>query len=346
MWKKASDRVTNSNVTLSPERYNILIWNKIAELESAMSDVSDMRIFVRVIDRGGFAAASKGLGITSSGISKIVTRLEDRLGARLLHRTTRRLSLTPEGETYHLHAREILAAIDHAEAEVSRAGQQPHGRLRVTCFTSFALHQLMPTLPDFVARFPDIELDFAVTDRIVDLLSENADIGIRTGSIDDPSLVARKIAEIRRGLFAAPDYLARRGTPCSPEELRDHDCIDLKISSSSQRWPFRYKGRVRYIDIKSRVRIDNGEAALQFAIAGGGIIRIADLLAADASRKGDLQPVLTESYAAEQMPLSAVYPQGRHRMPKVNAFLDFLVQRFGHAPWRESFALNQHPRAS
>lgn len=300
-----------------------------------MSEVSDLRIFVRVVERGGFAAASKGLGITPSGVSKIITRLEDRLGARLLHRTTRRLALTSEGEAYHLRARDILAAIEDAEAEVARAGQRPRGRLRVTCFTAFALHQLMPALPNFVARFPDIELDLVVTDRLVNLLAENADVGIRTGSVDDPSLVALKIAEITRGLFAAASYLARRGVPRAPEDLRDHDCIDLKISSSSNRWSFREKGQVRNIDIKSRVRVDNGEAALQLAMAGGGIIRIADLLAADATREGRLEAVLVESYAAERVSLSAVYPQGRHRMPKVRAFLDFLVQRFGHAPWRE-----------
>ena len=309
-----------------------------------MSEVSDLRIFVRVVERGGFAAASKDLGITPSGVSKIITRLEDRLGVRLLHRTTRRLALTSEGEVYHLRARDILAAIEDAEAEVARAGQRPRGRLRVTCFTAFALHQLMPALPNFVARFPDIELDFVVTDRLVNLLAENADVGIRTGSIDDPSLVALKIAEMTRGLFAAESYLARRGVPRAPEDLRDHDCIDLKISSSSHSWPFRENGQVRNIDIKSRVRVDNGEAALQLAMAGGGIIRIADLLAADATREGRLEPVLVESYAAERMSLSAVYPQGRHRMPKVRAFLDFLVQRFGHAPWRERSSLNQHPR--
>ena len=312
-----------------------------------MSEITDLRTFVRVIERGGFSAASSDLGLTPSAVSKLITRLEDRLGVRLLHRTTRRLALTPEGETYHLRARDILAAIDDAEAEVSGAGQRPRGRLRVSCVSAFALHQLVPKLPDFVARFPEIDLELAITDRVVDLLAENADVGVRSGPIDDASLVGRKIAEIERGLFASPKYLARRGTPRTPEQLRDHDCIVLGPIPSSHRWLFRdngqVNGQVRGIDIRSRVLVDSGEAALRLAIAGGGIARVADLLVAEAVREGLLKPVLTESHLAEPVPLSAVYPQGRHRMPKVRAFLDFLVERFSHAPWREPHALNRRP---
>ena len=293
-----------------------------------------------MVERGGFAAASKDLGITPSAVSKLVTRLEDRLGVRLLHRTTRRIALTSEGETYHLRARDILAAIDDAEAEVSRAGQRPRGRLRVNCVPAFALHQLMPALPDFAAQYPEVQLDFAITDRVVDLLAENADVGVRTGLVQDPSLVARKIAEIRRGLFASPSYLERRGTPRTPEQLRDHDCIVLYLSPSSHR-PFQDGGKVRRIDIVSRVLVDSGEAALRFAIASGGITRLADLIVAEAVREGRLAPVLTESHVGEPRPLSAVYPQGRQRMPKVRAFLDFLVERFSHAPWRQSWVPNR-----
>jgi DNA-binding transcriptional LysR family regulator len=318
--------------SLSP--HNPLARNKIDELESAMSEVSDLRVFVRVVERGGFAAASKDLGITPSAVSKLITRLEDRLGVRLLHRTTRRLALTPEGEIYHLRARDVLAAIEDAEAEVSRAGQRPRGRLRVTCVTAFALHQLMPALPEFFAACPEVELELAVTDRVVDLLAQNADVGIRTGSIDDGSLVARRIAEVRRGLYAAPSYLARRGTPRSPDELRTHDCIVLSHIPSSHRWPFRDHGRAQAIDIASRIVVDSGEAALRLAVAGGGIARLADLIVAEAVRRGELVPVLADAHVVEPVPLSAVYPHGRHRMPKVRAFLDFLVARFARAPWR------------
>jgi DNA-binding transcriptional LysR family regulator len=309
-----------------------------------MSEITDLRTFVRVVERGGFAAASKDLGITPSAVSKLVTRLEDRLGVRLLHRTTRSLALTPEGETYHVRARDILAAIEDAETEVSRTGLRPRGRLRINCVPAFALHQLVPVLPAFIASFPEIELELAITDRVVDLLEENADIGIRTGRVQDSSLVARKISEIRRGLFASPEYLARREMPRTPEQLRDHDCIVLKLSPSSHRWPFNDNGKAKVIDISSRILVDSGEAALRLAIAGVGITRLADLVVAEAIREGRLKPVLTESHVAEPAPLSAVYPHGRHRMPKVRAFLDFLVERFRHAPWRQTCDLHRPAR--
>lgn len=299
-----------------------------------MTEISDVRAFVRVVERGGFVAASKDLGVTASAVSKLITRLEDRLGVRLLHRTTRRLALTPEGEIYHLRARDILAAIDDAEAEVSRAGQRPRGRLRVSCVAAFAFHQLTPALPHFFARFPDIELELGVTDRVVDLLAQNADVGIRSGPIEDGSLVARKIAEITRGLYASPEYLARRGVPRTPEDLSTHDCIVLSHIPSSHRWPFHEKGKTKTVQIGSRAVVDSGEAALRIAIAGGGIARLADLIVRDAVADCRLVPVLAETHVVEPVPLSAVYPHGRHRMPKVRAFLEFLVEHFGHSPWR------------
>jgi DNA-binding transcriptional LysR family regulator len=300
-----------------------------------MSEIADLRVFVRVIERGGFSGAAQGLGITPSGVSKLVTRLEERLGVRLLHRTTRRLSLTPEGETYYLRARDIVAAIDDAEAEVSRSGAQPRGRLRVNCVSAFALHQLMPALPDFLARYPEIELELSITDRVIDLIAEGADVAIRSGLVDDASLVVRKIAEIERGLYASPEYLARRGTPHSPDELRDHDCIVLSVIPSPQRWTFHDRGGVRVIDIPGRIQVDSGEAALRLAIAGGGIARVANVLVADAICAGQLKAVLSDRHVVEPVPLSAVYPQGRHRIPRMRVFLDFLIARFSSAPWRQ-----------
>lgn len=308
-----------------------------------MSETTDMRVFARVVERGGFTAASRELGLTPSAVSKIITRLEDRLGVRLLHRTTRRLALTTEGETYHRRIRDILAAIDDAEAEVSRAGRRPRGRLRVSCVTAFALHQLAPALPDFDTRYPEVVMELAVTDRIVDLLAENIDVGIRTGPIADPSLVARKITEVRRSLFASPAYLERRGTPDTPEQLRDHDCIVLSQIPSARRWLFHDDHQVKSIDIVSRVEVDSAEAALRLAIAGGGITRVGDMLVGEAVREGRLRPVLPESYIAECVPISAVYPEGRQRMPKVRALLDFLIERFGDAPWRQAPAPDLHP---
>jgi DNA-binding transcriptional LysR family regulator len=294
-----------------------------------------MRVFVRVVERGSFSAAAEDLAMTPSAISKLVSRLEDRLGIRLLHRTTRRLALTPEGETYHLRAQEILSAIDDAEAEVARLGTTPRGRLRVNTGTAFALHELVAALPDFIARYPEIEIDLSVTDRVVDLLSENADVAIRTGLVTDPSLVARKIADAERGIFAAPAYLDRRGAPATPDELARHDAIVVNSVPAVNRWPFRDGDGVRIVEVNNKIVVDDAEVALRLAIAGAGILRVSDMLVGEAVRRGLLVPLFVGVSVSEPLPVSAVYPQGRHRMAKVRAFVDFVVDRFKGAPWRQ-----------
>ena len=300
-----------------------------------MDPASEMRVFVRVVERGSFSAAADDLELTPSAVSKLVSRLEDRLGVRLLHRTTRRLALTPEGETYHLRARDILAAIDDAEGEVARSGRTPRGRLRVNTGTAFVLHELVKALPEFMELYPEIELDLSVTDRIVDLLAENADVAIRTGPITDPSLVARKFAEAERGIFAAPSYLARRGRPLHPGDLASHNCIAVSSIPSVNRWPFRDGTNVRIVQVVSKIVVNDAEVALRLAIAGGGIIRVSDLLVGEAVRRGWLEPLFVGQHVVEPLPVSAVYPQGRHRMAKVRAFVDFVVDRFKSAPWRQ-----------
>jgi DNA-binding transcriptional LysR family regulator len=298
-----------------------------------MSSADEMRVFARVVARGSFSSAAEDLELSPSAVSKLVTRLEARLGARLFHRTTRRLSLTPEGEAYHLRAQSILAAIDDAEAEVSRS-QTPQGRLRVNSIVPFVV-QLTAALPDFAARYPTVQVELTASDRIVDLLAENADVGIRTGAISDASLVVRKIATVERHIYASPKYLARRGTPLSSDELADHDCITITTIAGGNRWLFKESGKTRTVEIAVGIMVDNSEAALQVAIAGGGIIRIGDVVAADAVREGRLVQLFAENHLVEPVQLSAVYPLGRQGMPKVRVFIDFLVERFRHAPWRQ-----------
>ncbi|MFY9626070.1 MAG: LysR family transcriptional regulator [Rhodoplanes sp.] len=304
-----------------------------------MSSPFDMRAFVRVVERGSFSAAGKDLGLTPSAVSKLVSRLEDRLGTRLLHRTTRRLALTPEGEIYELRARDILSAIEDAEMEVTRAGTTPRGRLRINMGTAFMLHALARALPDFLARYPDIEVELSVTDRHVDLLAENCDVAIRTGPFDDPSLIARTIARTERHVFGSPDYLARRGTPKTPDDLAHHDCIRLSSMPALNRWPFAGPDGPRVIEISGRIAVDDAEAALRLAIAGAGLIRVADLLAGNAARRGELVPLLMDYHFVEPVPVSAAYPAGRHRMAKVRAFIDFLVERFSGQPWSQLEAM-------
>lgn len=296
-----------------------------------MDPAVDMRVFVRVVERGGFSAAAADFGMTPSAVSKLISRMEDRLGVRLLARTTRRLSLTPEGEIYFARLRGVLHDIDEAEAEITRARGAPRGKLRVNSGTAFGLHVLAPSLADFLARYPEIDIDLSITDRFIDLVEENADIAIRTGRIADSPHAMRKIADFERVVCAAPAYLVRRGTPAKPADLAAHDCI---IVGGLGQWPFHGASGVAITEVRPRLVTDDAEAALRLAIEGAGVIRLGDLIVADALRGGALVPILTDVHHVEPLPISAVYPAGRHRLPKVRVFLDFLMERFSHAPWR------------
>jgi DNA-binding transcriptional LysR family regulator len=297
-----------------------------------MDTTNDMRAFVRVVEYQSFSAAAVVLGLTPSAVSKLVSRLEDRLGVRLLHRTTRRLALTSEGEVYFARARQILADIEEVEAEVTRSRGSPRGRLHVHTSNAFGVHQLAPALPEFLMRYPDIEVELSITDRIVDLVGERADVAIRGGLIADTLLSARKIGEFERTICAAPSYLARRGVPRTPAELASHVCVVAAPMPS--RWPFRTRTGLDLVEIMPRVTTDNGEAALRLALGGAGIARLADVIIGEPIRSGLLVPLLTDVHHTELLPLSAIYLAGRHRLPKLRVFLDFLVEQFASAPWR------------
>jgi DNA-binding transcriptional LysR family regulator len=242
------------------------------------------------------------------------------------------LALTSEGEVYFARARQILADIEEVEAEVTRSRGSPRGRLRVHTSNAFGVHQLAPSLPEFLMRYPDIEVELSITDRIVDLVGERADVAIRGGPIADTSLSARKIGEFERTICAAPSYLARRGVPRTPAELASHVCVVAAPMPS--RWPFRTRTGLDLVEIMPRVTTDNGEAALRLALGGAGIARLADVIIGEPIRSGLLVPLLTDVHHTELLPLSAIYLAGRHRLPKVRVFLDFLVEQFASAPWR------------
>jgi DNA-binding transcriptional LysR family regulator len=299
-----------------------------------MDPTSDLRAFVRVMDRGSFSAAAKDLGLTPSAVSKLVSRLEDRLGARLLQRSTRRLALTPEGETFLARARRIVADIEEAEAEVARMRGAPRGRLHINSGTAFGLHQLAPALADFLARYPEIDVELSITDRLVDLIEAQADIAVRSGHLPQGPFIQRKIADLQRVICAAPAYLRQRGTPKTATDLKDHDCI-VVAGAGLNRWPFKTRTGVDVVDVRPRVSTDDAEAALRLAIAGAGIIRLSDVIVGAPLRNGELVPLLTDSHHVEPFPLAAIYPAGRQRLPRVAVFLEFLLTRFASAPWRQ-----------
>jgi DNA-binding transcriptional LysR family regulator len=291
--------------------------------------------FVKVVERGNFSASAVDLGLTPSAMSKLITRLEDRLGVRLLHRTTRRLSMTAEGETFYLRARDILQIIEDAESEVSQAGSNPRGKLRVNCVTGFAYNVLALHLPKFMEMYPDIQVELAVTDKVVDLLVENADVGIRSGVIGDQGIITRKFSEFERMIYSSTMYLERKGIPKTPSDLATHDCIVLgNRQQQPTKWPFFVNGNETEINVNGRITADNAETALRIIMAGGGIARVANMQVEHAVRRGWVVPILTEFHVPKPVPLSAVYPPGRHRMPKVRVFLDFLINEFSDPTWK------------
>jgi DNA-binding transcriptional LysR family regulator len=299
-----------------------------------MDRAAEMTAFVRSVDGGGFSAAARELGLTPSALSKLVTRLEDRLGARLLQRTTRRLQLTPEGEAFYVRSRRILADMDEAEAEVVAAGVRPTGLLRLHCGSAFGMHQLAPAIPLFLERHAGVELDITISDEPLVGLGEGVDLAIRIGPLDESSMVARRICNLERVICAAPSYLERCGTPRTPDELQQHNCLWITSLPVLRRWPFDTDDGIRVVHIDGNVVANNAETVLQLAMAGVGITRLTDVIVGDAIGRGELIPILSEWHHVEPVPLYATYPSGRNLSPKIRAMVDFLVEQFGSAPWR------------
>jgi DNA-binding transcriptional LysR family regulator len=299
---------------------------------------NDMSAFVRAVELGGFSLAARDLGLTPSAISKLVTRLEDRLGVRLLNRTTRRLALTPEGEAYFHRSQRILADIAEAENEVGQFRAQPKGLLRINVGTAFGMHQLAPALPQFLERHPEMQVELTITDRLVDLLEEGADLGIRLGTLVDSTLVARKICDVERVVCASPGYLRAHGVPRTPEELLRHNCLSMTLAPALRRWPFATREGLRHVEVSGNATASSADALLQLALLGLGVIRLSDVIVGGAVREGRLAAILEDVHHREPLPLHAVYPHGRHRSPRVAAMVEFLVERFAGAPWRTAGA--------
>lgn len=293
-----------------------------------------MNAFVRVVEKGSFAAAAQDLGLTPSAVSKIITRVEQRLGVQLLARTTRKLALTPEGETYYQRCQEILEAIEAAEAEVATAGMSLKGHIRVNASTSIARYQLAHIMPDFLAQHDAITVELGATDRQVDLIAENVDVAIRTGALADSSLVARKIAEARRIICASPVYLQSHGKPQVPGDLLEHNCLLVTNFAHLSRWPFYTPEGINRMSVSGDITSDSSDVLLELALDGHGIIRALDLLAARYVREGRLVPLLLDVHVDEPTTMWAVTPPGRNRVPRVRAFVDFLIERLGSAPWQ------------
>jgi len=293
-----------------------------------------MAVFARVIDSGGFSAAARALGMSKSAVSKQVSALEDRLGARLLNRTTRRMSLTEAGAALIDNCRRLLAEAEAAESAVGALQSEPAGVLRVNAPVTFGSMHLAPALPDFLARHPQVTIDLTLNDRQVDLVDEGYDLAIRIARLADSSLVARKLAPGRRIIVAAPAYLERRGVPTTLADLAGHECLSYTYMAADDEWRFQGPNGEESVRVTSRVRANNGEVLRAAAVAGAGIATLPTFICGADVTEGRLARVLPE-YDNRSFAVHAVWPAGRHPSPKLRAFVDFLAGRFGPAPYWE-----------
>lgn len=289
-----------------------------------MASSDDMNAFVRIVELGSFAKAAEDLRVTPSALSKLVSRLEDRLGVRLLTRTTRRLALTAEGSLYVERSREVLDLIAGAEADVSASRAKPKGLLRINSSTGFARQTLLHAMPAFLQQNPEISVDLTLTDRLIDPVVEQVDVVIRGSPSAESDLVVRKLADGRRLVCAAPSYLEKCGTPRSVADLMQHNCIALSGQSPPTAWPLATDGGVVQFLPKGNFASDNVGMLFDMAVAGHGIIRLADFVVGRAVRDGLLTEILADINRSDTISLWVLMPRGRFRSPRVQAFLDFM----------------------
>jgi DNA-binding transcriptional LysR family regulator len=286
-----------------------------------MERSGEMEVLVRVVQEGGFSAAARSLDLTPSAVSKLIARLEARLGVRLLTRTTRALTLTGEGSTYLRAAMRVLQELNDADQAVGSGAIR--GRLAINASLPFGAHCVVPALPEFLARHPDLSVDLSFTDDVINLLAQKADVAFRMGTLSDSALVARKLGQSRRVVCASPAYLARKGTPKSPAGLEQHNCLTFNFRRSRIGWPFREKGRDAEIGVAGRLQVNNGETMRQMVLNGAGIARLSGWHVKDDIERGDLVPLLERFNPGDLEMVNAVYVGGGHIPRRVRAFIDY-----------------------
>ena len=292
-----------------------------------MRDLNAIRVFVQVVRSRGFSAAAQSLGMSKAAVSKHVARLEADLGARLLNRTTRRLSLTEVGAAFYDRCVRLIADVEEAESLVGRLHGEPRGTLKVSAPTSFGIRHVAPQLPHFMRRHPALRVDLSFADRFVDVVEEGFDVVVRIGRLAESSLVARRLAPFRRVVCASPDYWAEAGTPDRPDDLRRHACLLYAYQNNPQEWPFSGPGGPTAVHVDGPMVSNNGEALRAAAEAGLGVALLPTFLVSNALNDGKLVRVLAD-YEETDLAIHAVYPHARHLSVKVRAFVDYLVETF------------------
>lgn len=295
-----------------------------------MNNFADIVAYVRVVEAHSFVAAAQTLGMSPSAISKAVSRLEERLGARLLNRTTRSLSLTDVGTHFYERCREALGQLDHAENEVAESRGVPRGRLRVDVPVSLGRRIIVPALPRFIAQYPELSVQMSMNDRVLDLVQEGIDVGLRVGNLSDSSLIARRIGRLRGFTCASPEFIERFGEPKTPADLKPEHCIAMfRIGNNQTReWMYRKDGVEHSITPAAPLAFSDPESAVAAAVSGAGFVRALDFTVEAQVASGLLRPVLADWNEGSWWPVSVVYPQHRQPTAKIRAFIDFVAGLF------------------
>jgi DNA-binding transcriptional LysR family regulator len=300
-----------------------------------LPDLEAWGIFAKVAELGSFSGAATELGLSKATVSKAVSRLEGRLGTRLFHRTSRRLSLTETGRVLSVRAAQILAEAEAAEAEASAQSASPRGRVRMAAPMSFGLEHVAPALPDFLRTYPAVTLDLHLSDQMVDPVGEGFDLALRIAALPDSSMVARRLCDIRRLVVASPAYLARHGRPHQPYDLAGHDCLGYAYLSTPDTWRFTGPDSgEQAVSISGPLRVNNADALMPALRSGLGIAVQPDFIVWKDLQEGRLE-VLMPEWTLPPIALHLVTPSGAHRPAKVTVLIDFLVSRFTTtaAPW-------------
>jgi DNA-binding transcriptional LysR family regulator len=298
----------------------------------------EMEVFARAVELGGFSPAARELKMTPSAVSKLISRMEARLGARLINRSTRKLTLTAEGQLFHERTLRVLADLDEAESAVA-ANSNPRGRVRINSNVAFGLHHLLPLVPKFSALYPKVILDIVLSDTVVDLMDARTDIAIRVGPMRASQLMARKLGESASAVVASPAYLARHGVPKTPHDLAAHNCIGFNFSRHCDKWPFVEAGERVSLLVHGDVTSGDGETSRHLALVGQGLTRLARFHLGDDLASGRLVPVLEAYNPGDVEEVHAVYVGHGGQLPsRVRALIDFLVAEVDLHPAREHSA--------
>lgn len=293
-----------------------------------MNQFGAIPVFVAVVECGGFSPAARFLGISKSAVSKRITQLEEQLGVKLLHRTTRRLSLTEAGEHYLEHALKANNAARDAEDAVAQLQGEPQGRLRINSPMSFGRLHMAPMIPEFLKRYPKISIDLVMDDKVVDLVSSGFDIAIRSGELADSTLIARRLAPLNSVLCASPDYLEQHGHPESLDDLLQHNCLSFSYSNDVKEWTFIKAGSRHQVLVSGNYQVNNSEALRDAVLQGLGIARLTTFVAGPDIKAGRIIPLFSDYQMPAQV-INAVLIERQYMPAKVRAFLDFSIDYFG-----------------